>query len=203
MHRSIPFGVLLAALALGCDAVDKKSDAPKSDVPNVADVARNYKQLQAMTKGTVFADPGLAMQCSGVSQEQVEAARKKNGPHAHTELAIYMNDLAANAFRKSLAAYPVGSIIVKEKKGQTFSIADENDNTWKYASTPSGVGGMIKRAPGFDAKNGDWEYFYFEDPAKIESGKIATCVQCHAGAASKDHVFGNWAKPQSLDVRAD
>ena len=58
-------------------------------------------------------------------------------------------------------------------------------------------GGMIKRAPGYDPEHGDWEYFFFEDIAKIEHGKIASCVNCHHGAKDKDHVFKAWATPSS------
>jgi hypothetical protein len=52
---------------------------------------------------------------------------------------------------------------------------------------------MIKRPPGYDPDHGNWEFFYFEDPVKIESGKIASCVDCH-NIARQDHVFGDWAK---------
>jgi hypothetical protein len=52
---------------------------------------------------------------------------------------------------------------------------------------------MIKRPSGYDPSHGNWEYFYFENPSKIESGKITSCVQCHAGAADRDFVFGTWA----------
>lgn len=45
-----------------------------------------------------------------------------------------------------------------------------------------------------DAKLGDWEYFYFEDLAKIESGKIASCVNGHEGVKDRDHVFKRWAE---------
>ncbi len=52
---------------------------------------------------------------------------------------------------------------------------------------------MIKRPTGYDPDNGDWEYFYFEDPTKFEQGRIALCVECHRGAAATDYVFGGWA----------
>jgi hypothetical protein len=101
-----------------------------------------------------------------------------------------MNDPAARSFRENAASYPVGSIIVKEKKAMSYRAGDRSSAMTKARD---GVGGMIKRPPGYDPEHGDWEYFYFEDAAKIERGKIASCVQCHAGAAGKDYVFGNWA----------
>ncbi len=146
----------------------------------VGDVARDYKQMEAMTKKPVYVDPVLATMCKTASLKQIEAARKRSGPHTMSLVMIYMNPPAAAAFSRQSAAYPVGAIVVKEKSG-----------------TDAGVGGMIKRPPGFDAANGDWEYFYFEDPAKIAEGRIASCIQCHAGAAATDHVFGGWSKPKA------
>ena len=86
---------------------------------------------------------------------------------------------------------PVGSVIVKEKEGQGYYF----EGTARTAKTRDGVGGMVKRPPGYDPAHGDWEYFYFEDPSKIESGKISSCVQCHAGASKTDYVFGDWSRP--------
>jgi len=53
----------------------------------------------------------------------------------------------------------------------------------------TGVGGMIKRAPGFDAEHGDWEYFYADKTAGFSTGRLANCIDCHAGAKRKDYVF--------------
>lgn len=92
-----------------------------------------------------------------------------------------MNDLAATAFRSGSNAYPVGAVVVKQKHKH-------------YGKDVSGVGGMVKRSTGYDPQHGDWEYFYFEDPQKIESGRLASCVQCHDAAKQGDHVFGTWDK---------
>ena len=192
MMRLITFSLFWPILLAGCGPADDGSPGPDAVAgPKVADVGKDYKQFQAMTPKPVFVDPQLAMLCRGASQAEVELARKKNGPHAHTAVLIYMNDLAANAFRKSLDAFPVGSIVVKEKKGLRYWA---DGQARQMEAIPDGVGGMIKHPPGYNQENGDWEYFYFEDPAKIETGKIASCVKCHAGAAKKDYVFGGWAK---------
>jgi len=143
-----------------------------------------------MTKEPVFVDPGLAMLCRGATQTEVEAARKVSGPHAHTAVSIFMNDVAANTFGKQNTAYPVGSIIVKEKKALGYWSTTQPREMTKDVD---GVGGMVKRSPGYDLAHGDWEYFYFEDANKIESGKMNSCVQCHSAAAGKDYVFGGWA----------
>jgi len=152
--------------------------------------------MKSMTPQPVHVNPELAILCRGVSEADVEQARKKEGPHANTMVRIYMNDLAADAFKQSASNYAVGAVIVKEKQEERHF-----DKDWNIVVARAGVGGMVKRAAGFDAEHGDWEYFYFEDPAKIESGKIASCVACHAGA-SRDNVFGSWANDASPHARS-
>lgn len=130
------------------------------------------------------------MLCRGASKEQVQAARVKFGPHANTGILIYMNKFAADAFATNANPFPVGAAIVKQKSISWYR--DLNGRRVKEADT--GVGGMIKRPVGYDPKHGDWEYFYFEDAKKIESGLIPSCVQCHSSAKEKDYVFGTWRK---------
>lgn len=135
-------------------------------------------------------NPELAMLCRGASKEEVERARLKFGPHANTGIVIFMNPSAANAFATNGSVYPIGAIIVKQK-----TIHGYTDKNGKRIHEPdNGIGGMIKRPAGYDPRNGDWEYFYFEDAKKIESGRITSCVQCHSSAKDKDYVFGTWRK---------
>lgn len=49
---------------------------------------------------------------------------------------------------------------------------------------------MVKRAPGFDAAGGDWEYLVVSPGAEIEQrGTLPLCGRCHA-EAPHDHLFG-------------
>ena len=49
---------------------------------------------------------------------------------------------------------------------------------------------MVKRAPGFDAAGGDWEYLVVSPAAEIEQrGALPLCARCHA-EAPHDHLFG-------------
>lgn len=202
MARYCPINaVFLLAILSGC--TDNQTDivprahASESNVtenahnwPSAEDISRNYGRLRLITKEPVLVDPQFAMLCVGIWKQHVDDARKRSGPHAHTSIRIFMNDLATSAFRKS-KAYPVGSVIVKEKQGLEYKV---NDTTPEgSAKTRDGVGGMIKRPVGYDPEHGDWEYFYFEDVAEIEYGKINSCIECHRGAAQSDYVFGNWA----------
>lgn len=166
-------------------------------LPAVEQIARSYVDLTLVTKEPVLVDPQLASLCVSIRPQFVEDAIKRNGPHAHTSVRIFMNGVAADALRDEAAKYPVGSVIVKEKQGLNYDLVnDDGELKRSAAKTANGVGGMVKRPVGYDPEHGDWEYFYFEDSAKIEHGKIASCVECHRGASATDYVFGCWAANQ-------
>ena len=167
-----------------------QSSPSSGNQPLVSEIAANFTNYSRITKDAVYVNPELARLCVGVSKAQVENARIDFGPHANTAIMIYMNKLAADAFASNAVAYPVGAVIVKQKEIQPYM----DKNRKQILETNTGVGGMVKRPIGYDSTNGDWEYFYFEDTAKIESGPISTCVQCHSSAKAKDYVFGTWRK---------
>src|SRR5689334_10887491 len=79
---------------------------------NVADLAKNYTRFELMTPEPVLVDAGLAADCRG----STEVGREVHGPHALAVVKIYMSDGAASAFRIAATTYPVGSVIVKEKR---------------------------------------------------------------------------------------
>jgi hypothetical protein len=141
-----------------------------------------------MTQQDVFVNPELARLCRGIYQEEVEAARTHFGPHANTSIRVFMNPPAADALKNNLNPYPVGSVIVKQKASLGYQ---RQDGTSVGAGT-TGVGGMVKRSPGYDPTHGDWEYFYVEGKSPLESGRLSTCVTCHSSARDRDHVFGTW-----------
>ena len=74
----------------------------------------------------------------------------------------------AITLKEKLPAFPEGAVIVNEKLTEKDGVI--------------GGGGMIKRAAGFDAKNGDWAYFYAEKGGGFSSGHLQNCADCHAGA---------------------
>src|SRR5947209_7034211 len=119
---------------------------------DVREIAANYTHLTRVTRQPVAVDALFAAACAPATAAPTTARSiAVHGPHAQTAVMIYMNPPAADAFAaRPVKRYPVGSVIIKEKK----------------ASAPrghDGVGGMIKRPPGYDAEHGDWEYFYFQD----------------------------------------
>ena len=179
------FSSLLAGFAQSAERMSAQTNASTS----IAQIAVVYTNFQQLTKNAVFVNPELAMLCRGASKEEVDAARIRFGPHANTGILIFMNDLAAVAFRTKAAQFPVGAVVVKQKTVHGYL-----DKDGKRVVGDNGVGGKVKRSPGFDPKHGDWEYFYFENLKKIESGPITSCIQCHDSAKNKDYVFGTWYK---------
>ena len=117
-------------------------------------------------------------------------ARKTKGPHAHTAIRVVMNESAAQTFDRGAGGYAPGVVIGKQK---TLLSTRDGSPAGRAPAVQNGVGGMVKRAPGFDPAHGDWEYFYFDDATKIESGRITSCIACHDAAKDTDYVFGTWA----------
>ncbi len=169
MTKTLIFTAVLTLSMIACSTKEIK----KISVP---EVAKNYKTFKRMTNAPVYVNPYIAYQCTRPSKEQIQEAKKEKGPHTMTIVHMYMNEIAAKAFAKKPYSFPVGSVIVKDK-----------------INGEKGVGGMIKRKPGYDTKNGDWEYFYFTKLNKIDSGKIPSCIKCHSAQAKNDYVFGGWS----------
>jgi hypothetical protein len=70
---------------------------------------------------------------------------------------------------KRTPKFPVSSMIVKEKLGSADS------------TKPEVLTAMIKRGPGYNPENGDWEYLVLDGAASkiVERGKLTRCSGCH------------------------
>lgn len=160
-------------------------------------IAKDYSELRLMTPEPVYVNFELITSCIGVSKQMVDAVRADHGPHANCSIKVFMNELAARAYH-SKSNYPTGSIVVKEKNMQGYR--SEDNKSWE--GDGNGVGGMIKRPAGYDPDYNDWEYFYQENDGAIESGKIPSCIDCHANARETDFVFGDWSSFRKQDSPA-
>jgi hypothetical protein len=109
--------------------------------------------------------------------------RKNKETHADDAASfgvVYVNDVArATMARAQPGKFPTGSIIVREKLAR----ADD--------AQPQLVAVMIKRAPGFNPKAGDWEFLMINGAlTKIqERQKQGSCLDCHAAQRARDFVF--------------
>ena len=181
----------VTALSVGCAKVPTTLPAiAQPSGSTIAVIAAEYSNYRKMTDADVFVNPELAMLCIGASQAHVEAARQTKGPHAHSAIRVMMNESAAQTFAGGGGGYAPGAVIVKQK---TLLPTRDARSAARDRAIQNGVGGMVKRAPGFDPAHGDWEYFYFDDATKIESGRMTSCIACHEAAKPTDYVFGTWA----------
>jgi hypothetical protein len=193
MRIAILLFTLVTALLAGCSRAPATTRLnAKTFQPAIAEIAGAYRSYRKITAQEVYVNPELAMFCIGASQGQVDAARKTKGPHAHSAILIYMNGIAARDYDSGAHSYSTGAVIVKQK---TLLGYRDRRSAERISPGDNGVGGMVKRPSGFDPAHGDWEYFYFENAAKIEAGRIASCIKCHDAAKGTDYVFGTWAPP--------
>ena len=82
--------------------------------------------------------------------------------------------------------YPVGTVFLKE-----HFISNKGKPDLAISTTL-----MIKKKPGFDPKNGDWEYLQFtKEGVQTIRGKAdepavkINCADCHKNMAERDYVF--------------
>ncbi len=90
-------------------------------------------------------------------------------------LKLYVNDIAYEA-AKAAKPMPDGAIIVKENYAE--------DKKTLAAITP-----MYKKK-GFNPEAGDWWWAkYKPDGTAAASGKVKSCIECHAAAKKADYLF--------------
>lgn len=141
--------------------------------------AKFYREFECLTKKPRTVSLATAQLCRTVTKEDLARDKAIAGPHAQNYVHIYANPSAAESIAAKGAEFPVGAVIVKEKLGKDWN-------------SVSGVGGMVKRAKGYDPANGDWEFFYYTPGGEFTTGKLANCVDCHNGG-KRDHVFSVWS----------
>jgi hypothetical protein len=127
-----------------------------------------------------------AMQCLSPSSSQQPSV------HRDKFITVYVNPIGREAaLRQKRPRFPVGTLLVKEKRAEQTS------------QTPELLTVMRKREPGFDAKAGDWEYFVLTGDAKkvTAQGKIAHCRACHLQTPETDFVYRNAYLPRKFAER--
>ena len=184
---------LLLGITLGVHASRRGSPTIEELTPEK--VVSAYARYTCLTPSNYQVDEGLLMLCRGANQEDVKRAETDTGPHAYSEVRVLMDITAEAALKSGTEIFPVGAVVVKEKVAHQYPYLKEAPRR------PNSVTGMIKRAPGYDPQNGDWEYFIQEAGAPLEKGKIATCIGCHAKTPGPDHLFVPWLKRKAALAR--
>ena len=104
-------------------------------------------------------------------------------PHRDKFITVYVNDAGKHAMlQEKSPRFPQGSIIVKEK-------LTDRDST-----APELLTAMIKREPGYDPDNGDWEYMALDGAGEeVQArGRLESCQACHMMSKHTDYVSRNY-----------
>jgi hypothetical protein len=168
--------LLLGGLLAGCQPQSGPPAAPADSL------GLDYAAWPSVTQKPYRVSPSFAMYCRGPSPDEVrkqQQERKERGPHAETSIVVRVNPIGLEQYRAGQPV-PVGTVVIKEKYSLTTNVP------------PNAVAAMIKREPGYDSDNGDWEYAYeqrsAEPEAEVVRGKLSNCIACHKGARS-DYLF--------------
>lgn len=168
MHRKLLLLACIGSLAgVTCPAAD-------FDV-NEKSMFTLSSRLKLITPTPHLVSETIAALCTSPSPDLLAKEAARTGPHTGTLVNIYVSEGAARLMDSSRRRFPEGSIILKEKLSSDGNVA--------------AVGGMMKRALGFDRSHNDWEYFYAEKDRKMSKGLLQDCIACHAKVASTDYVY--------------
>jgi cytochrome P460 len=168
-----PLGFILLSVVMGT-AATRAEDFVTED-----NAATFYRDFTRLTKAPHFVAPLTAVKCTTLDDPAItEREKQMTGPHYMARVHLYANPVALRTVKLWPVPFAIGAIIVKEKLAMD--------------GTVTGVGGMIKRAPGYDPLNGDWEYFYYGGPKGFKSGRLPSCIECHRAARNTDFVYGVW-----------
>lgn len=86
-------------------------------------------------------------------------------------IRVYVNEIGADGYLNDVDPLPEGTIVVKEEfKGATC----DNDAELEFLSA------MLKREPGFDAEDNDWQWQEIAAKERMVTlDDKATCISCH------------------------
>lgn len=127
-----------------------------------------------------YSTSGLCVQLSR-PEDYNRLLREEHNPHESFILKVYVNKVGEPAFSgEGYPHYPVGTVIVKEKYAGS-------------STTPMLMTIMIKRQPGYDTVNGDWQYITLDsDGLPILLSTQKHCQDCHQKVREQGFVFRSY-----------
>lgn len=177
LYVSIGAAMLLAALFSTTSLIAYQN----KDVEPAAPLIAGYKQWTRVNPVPNVFHSQIAIQCviPRVQQSQMEKAN----PHRDKFITVYVNNIGRHAMmQEKVPHFPVGSVIVKEKL------------TTPSSSEPELLTVMTKREPGYNLRNGDWEYMAMDGSGtKAQArGRLESCQGCHTLVKHTDYVSRNY-----------
>jgi len=182
--RKSPFYVLAGcALAVGIGAfvpLSAQAGAPQKHDDRLSKIV-GYAKWTKVNKAPIYMAPSLAMRCA-----PTPPSYQSPNQHISAFFTTYVNKQASKAVDKP-TDFPVGSVIVKEKR---TAVLDPKTGKYVPDAKISLLTVMVKRESGFSSATGDWEFFAASgDGKKVLSQSTTHCVSCHTGQKSKGYVF--------------
>lgn len=150
---------------------------PEEKRPPQVDVINNYRSWTRVNPEPVTISPQVSILCGRAFP--TPPTDDSFNPHLRKRIIVYVNETGTPAMMTQLKPkFPVGSVIVKEKR-----LPGEQD-------APELLTVMVKRERGFNPASGDWEYMVVNgDGSKIEDrGKLENCQACHVSLKETDFV---------------
>lgn len=184
MKKTIFKGFLLigAAVMFGCVVASQSSPIVQdNDLVSLA----KYRQWTLVNPTPQLMEPLPANSCA------ILPGRAASSPHVHKYISVFVNPVGREAMMtKQSPKFPVGSMIVKEKVGSPDS------------KNPEVLTAMIKRGPGYNPENGDWEFLVLDGAASkiVERGKLTRCSDCHRPYDASDFVTRTYL-PESVQLK--
>jgi Cytochrome P460 len=186
VYSSILVAVILGALGISpspskTQPLSTRSVASADAETSGAEIVAGYKDWTRVNPIPDLFASRIALQCAAPTAEQ--SKMEEGNPHRDKFIVVYVNDIGKHAMmEEKVPAFPLGSVIVKEKLPS------------KDSSEPELLTAMRKREPGYNPGNGDWEYFALDGSGKSVKarGKLESCQACHMMVKDTDFVSRNY-----------
>jgi hypothetical protein len=188
MKKQLALGFWVAAgVAAGGVGLAAKSDRqPDLKVQEPKVLPAEYAEWPVANQKAVLMEEWVMKLCSPVSLEH-----GSDNPHDKAWIKVYVSKEGVPAMQKLDQAFPVGTVVVKEKR--------EKD---KRNAPPIFFTVMTKREKGYNPKSGDWEYSIYDGQRKqTETGKIERCMTCHERVKGQDYIFGNYRDEAFMKIK--
>ena len=196
----------LPVIGVGLCAMGWTAWAQKQPKPVMLPEIVNYTYWREVTQKPVEMAPRVAAMCaSGLplpNDLSPPTVRGTQGPHAKKYIRVFVNAVGEAAMTTQKEPhFPVGSVIVKQKLPL---MKGKGKSQW-IGLTPELLTVMVKRAPGYDAAHGDWEYIATDGPGKrmTQSGHSESCQNCHRPFAKTDYVVRSYLPPEVIAALKD
>ena len=173
--------LLAACASLSADEVATHIAPAGSEKPSGSELIAGYRNWTRLNPEPAFQPSRVASLCAAITPDQ--SRLDKTNPHSDKFITVYVNDLGKDPMTTQLnPVFPQGTVIVKEKLPA------------KDSSSPELLTVMIKREPGYNPENGDWEYMAVDGAGKVVQarGKLANCQGCHITRKDTGYVYRDY-----------